>query len=103
MKKEYNPYKIGRWYRLFIESDGNAHTITESDIDDAVVSDESDAIIFPVGFHLVDSLFDSTLINDATASKFNEVGNSASGNSTLTIPDVSAYSSAFIYVFGYFD
>lgn len=44
LQKSYDPFANGRWYRLFLESNGTNIKITEKDIEDARV--DGNALIF---------------------------------------------------------
>lgn len=98
--KNYNPYSKGRWYRLFIESDGTTSKITESDITDAAIS--GTYIKFPSGFHVLDTIYDITTNTEGTASSVqNGVRIYNDGKQAIAIPAVDVYTSAYIYIFGY--
>lgn len=96
----YNPYIKGRWYRIFMESDGTDSKITNADIDATIYGAN---IKLPKDFHLVDLKYD---INSVT-----HTGNVALAIDVMSFPDSSqgfvapiakAFDYAYIYVFGYF-
>ena len=47
----YNPFSKGRWYRFFIESNGNANILVESDIDGTVI--DNNFLILPSRYKIL--------------------------------------------------
>lgn len=101
LKQSYDPYSYGRWYKLFIESDGTVSKITTSDIESAEIS--GTYIKMPVGFHVLDTVYDITAETGGTASSVQAgVKIYNDGKQSIAIPAVDVYTAATIYVFGYF-
>lgn len=102
MTKGYNPYAKGRWYRFFIESNGEAITLVESDIEDAVVS--GTRIKMPVGFHCMEEIYDISAVPGGTAAGMqHSTYIYADGCQAVNIPAKDLFDWAYVYVFGYFD
>lgn len=102
MIKSYDPYKIGRWYRFFIESDGESIFLTESDIEDAVVS--GTRIKLGEDFHVIDVKYDITSIAGGSAAGVqNSTYIYADGTQAVNIPAKDLFTSAYVYVFGHYE
>ena len=101
LKQSYDPYSYGRWYKFFVESDGTASSITTSDIEGAEIS--GTYIKTVAGFHILDTIYDITAETGGTASQVQKgVKIYNDGIQAFAIPAVDVYTSATIYVFGYF-
>lgn len=101
LQNQYDPYSYGRWFKIFVESDGTASSITTSDISSAEIS--GTYIKMPAGFHVLDTIYDITAETGGTASSVqNGVKIYNDGKQAIAIPAVDVYTSATIYVFGYF-
>lgn len=97
----YNPYKKGRWYRFFIESDGNDITITEADL---VVQHSTQYLQMPENFHVLDTVHDIHSISGGTASNMSHVLRIyADGRQGIIMPGKDNFDYGYIYVYGYFD
>lgn len=97
----YNPLSKGRWYRFFIESDGSATTLVESDLEGA--TETSNYLKFPLGFHIVDQKWDINAIAGGTNSNIvMSRRHYTDGCQGLPTPAPANYDWAYIYVFGYF-
>lgn len=92
----------GRWYRIFIESDGTAPVITESDISDCVISDGT--LRFPDEFHPIEILTDIHLLTDVstTPKATGTINISTTSHVYTNIPLKDAFDWVYLYVFGYF-
>lgn len=102
MDRSYDPYNKGRWYRFFIESDGDIIKLTESDIAGAVVS--GTRIKTVDNFHITDVKYDITSVEGGTASGIqNTVYIYADGIQAFNIPAKDQFTSAYIYVFGHYE
>lgn len=97
----YNPYAKGRWYRVFIESDGTTPTLTEDDLGCAL----SNAYLqMPEDFHVVDVKYDIHSVTTAEVKTNNmAIRLYADGKQAITIAPVTNYDWQYVYVFGYFD
>ena len=100
---QYDPYEIGRWYKIFVESDGTDITVTSTDITGVTVN--TDALVMPTA---------DWIIGDVKAFAIGESGASASADTsygTLTIsttgiqqiklPSADAFTDITYYVFAY--
>lgn len=97
----YNPYNKGRWYRLFLESDGSKVTVTDSDLE---VTLSGSNIKFPANFHIVDRKYDINCVeHDAVSNMIIDLIGYADGSQGIAGPVAKAFDYAYIYVFGYFN
>lgn len=93
-----NPYARGRWYQLFIESDGSKYVKGDCDIE---IEISSTYATLPPGFHVVDVIADVTS-NAATAANYSWLTRfNADGTQAIILPPKANFTSAYIYVFGY--
>ena len=99
--KGYNPYSQGRWYRLFIESDGSDITLTESDLEDAAVS--GTRIKLGEDFHALDVVADVHSTAGTAGAVAGGIYIYADGQQAVNTPAKDQFDYATIYVFGYFD
>lgn len=96
----YNPFSKGRWYRIFMESDGTTSKITDSDLN---VSLSGSNLKMPKGFHVVDTKYDINCVaHDAAVNMIIDLIGYADGSQGFPGPVAKAYDYAYIYVFGYF-
>lgn len=96
----YNPYAKGRWYRIFMESDGTTQTIVE---DDLGVTLNGNNINAPKDFHIVDTMYDINCVaHTGTANMAIDLIGYADGTEGIAGPVPKAFDWAYIYVFGYF-
>jgi len=101
MVKGYDPYTKGRWYRFFIESDGNTITMPEKDIAGAAVN--GTRIKFDADFTVIDVKYDIHSVSGGAASGIaNTVYIYADGKQAVNIPTKDQFDYAYIYVFGYY-
>lgn len=95
------PYDKGRWYRAFIESNGNDCTVISSDLKG--VGQSGQYLTLPQYFHTVDVKHDINCIEGGTA---NNVENSirlyANGSQGVMLPQPTDFDWCYIYIFGYF-
>lgn len=97
----YNVYSKGRWYRFFLESDGETTKITEADLE---VTNENNILKFPDGFHVVDVKHDINSVEHVgNVSMIIDLTGFADGSQGISAPVPKAYDYAYIYVFGYFN
>lgn len=97
----YNPYSKGKWYRLFLESDGVDYTLTNNDIVGGHISGQY--FECPEGFHVVDCKFDiNTIVNDAAEDLHHITRVYADGTQAIILPKKTKFDWAYIYVFGYY-
>lgn len=92
-------YDRGRWYRIFLESDGTNYTVHENSIANEISGNH---LKFKKGFHVITIETDYTFIANSGASMV-ETGLYlyADGTVSANLADASKFSSAFIYVFAY--
>lgn len=96
----YNPHSKGRWYRIFMESDGTKQTIVESDIN---ISLSGNNIKMPAGFHVLDTVYDINCIeHEGVANMAIDLIGYADGCEGIAGPIPKAFDYAYIYVFGYY-
>lgn len=102
-KRIHHPYDLqGRWYKLFIESDGSTLKLTTSDIEDVDIS--GTGIKFPIGFHVVDSVYDiHSVPHTGLATMAPDLYGYADGSQGIYKPLAHAFDYANIYVYGYFE
>lgn len=96
----YNPYSKGRWYRIFMESDGTKQTIVEDDLGCIM---HGNNIGTPEGFHIIDTKYDINCVeHDASVSMAIDLIGYADGTEGIAGPVPKAFDWAYIYIFGYF-
>lgn len=97
----YNPHERGRWYRLFIESDGTTALATNDDLGCIVTNSWLEC---PKDFHILEHKRDIHSVANGGLKTVNEVIRIyADGSQGLAMPDVEKYDYMYIYIFGYFD
>ena len=98
----YKPYSKGRWYRFFIESDGESYTLTKSDLEDATISGSRLKTV--EGFHVLDVIEDiHSVESGASGSVQWSTYIYADGIQAVNIPAKSNFDYATVYIFGYID
>lgn len=92
-------YDRGRWYRIFLESDGTNYTVHKNKIANKFSGNH---LKFKKDFHVLTIESDYTFTANSGASLV-ETGLYlyADGTVSVVLADASKFSSAFIYVFGY--
>lgn len=96
------PYHLpGRWYKIFVESDGSEFKITTSDIEDAHMS--ATTLIMPPHFHIMSFMVDANTEggSDAASTLNLVLKKYANGDQGINIGSYSGYDWANIYVYGY--
>lgn len=94
----------GRWYEVFLESNGSAVSFTKGDIGSAgsiVTADNTFA--FPADFHLVDVKIDVN--TDTGTEKWwqHRTRMYANGSYGIELPSADNFDYLTIYAFGYYD
>ena len=96
----YNPYSKGRWYRVFLESNGTAVTATEKDLD---ISFSGANIKMPANFVVVDAKYDiHTVAHDGAVTMAIDRISYADGSMGIGGPAAKAFDYGYVYIFGYF-
>lgn len=101
---DLKPYVIpeGRYYKIFIESDGSDINITTSDIEDAEI--ETSYIQFPSDFRVLDALFDiHSTEADASTTRLRDIKLYTDGTQGINIPPAGNFDYCTIYVLGYLE
>lgn len=91
----------GRWYQVFIESDGSAATITTIDDDielAAIVSNIN--LKLPANFSVLDYKMD--IHADASGTYTPSIKTYATDQESITLPPVAAYDYLTVYIYGYY-
>lgn len=88
----------GRWYKLFVESNGSTHKLVKSEIEEATCS--GGKIYFPHDLNIVETLFDvhNVEFDSGTASFGHTQTLMSNGSTYITLPTAKAYDYAYIYV-----
>lgn len=96
-------FNRGRWYDIFIESDGTA-SITKADADVDTASISGTYLKLPEGFHIIDYIMDVTTTGAQAAVSVNKALRLyADGCQGITLPDADDYQGLAINIFGYFE
>lgn len=92
-------YDKGRWYRVFIESDGTTYTVH----DNPITTDLSgNHLKFKKDFHVVTLETDYTFTENSGASVIESgLYLYADGTVSANLASASKFTSAYMYVFGY--
>ena len=102
IKNQIAPWQEqGRWYHLFIESDGTDPTITTSDIEDAGF-DSDGYLLMPEAFKIVDTKFCINCVG--TEANLFEPAYMLIGTAEqigVAMPDVDSYDYLDLWIFGY--
>lgn len=95
----------GRWYRIFVESDGTTLTVTESDIDGVTFGGDNASVLIPEGFIPMFCMEDFNYTTAVGAAR--NMGSIATRTSAtqyyITMPRVDMFDWGYIYVFGYYN
>lgn len=92
----------GRWYEFLVESNGSSNTLTAKDLPTVILS--SNALIFPLGFNVIDWKMDIDMQGGTATSSTsitNAIKRGSDGKCSLTIPAAAAHDWTKVYVFGY--
>ena len=90
----------GRWYRFFIESDGENYHLTKSPLEGSDIS--SNYLRLPIGYHIIDAKGDAHSIGEGTAT--NAVFTTklfTNGQQGVLLPNKNTFSHAYVWVFAY--
>lgn len=100
-RMEKPPYDLkGRWYQIFLESNGTDVTITHSDIE---CEFEGMGIKMPENFHILDCIHDiNSIPHSATITMAQDLFGYPDGRQGVYKPVASAFDWAYVYVFGYY-
>lgn len=94
-------YSKGRWYRIFVESDGTNYVLHENPI---ALEFSANHLKLKKGFHVVNYGHDYAFITtENTVSIDDGLYLYADGNVALNVAKANTFSSAYLYVFGYFE
>lgn len=94
-------YNKGRWHRIFVESDGTNYTLHENPIATEFLSNH---LKLKKGFHVVTYGHDYTFTTTDNAMTIDDgLYLYADGTTALNVAKANAFSSAYLYVFGYFE
>lgn len=98
----YKPFSKGRWYRVFIESNGTESTLKESDIDgvaiDSILSDKN-ALSLPLGYKILSVVPNlNSIVGEELESIVNIVVTST-GQQAYLLPPATSFSDIELYVF----
>jgi len=100
--RECYPYDIsnGRWYRVFLESDGNSIFVTETDIE---VDLSCTGIKLPKDFHVLTTMHDiNSVEHSSTITMMQDLYGYPDGSQGVYKPIANAFDWAYVYIFGYF-
>lgn len=90
----YNPLIKGRWYRFFIESDSSNVVLTESDMEDATVTNT--AIHIPNNYKVKNVVYDIAVDGGSSTSLCIKSGSSGWN---VSIPDKTGFTDGYVYVY----
>ena len=94
-------YNKGRWYRIFIESDGTNYVLHENPI---VLEFSANHLKLKEKFHVVNYEHDYTFTTIENAVSIDDgLYLYADGSVALNVAKANTFSSAYLYVFGYFE
>lgn len=96
--KKFLPWQMrGRWYELFIESDGSGYTVTKNPIDGAELV--NGIIKLPEGFHIIDVKWNMHSFGASCQHIANMVQCYEDGTQGLVLPQVNCFDSLRIYAY----
>ena len=94
-------YNKGRWYRIFIESNGTNYVLHKNQI---TTEFSSNHLKLKKGFHVVTYEHDYTFITTDSATSIDDgLYLYSDGTVSLNVAKANTFSSAYLYVFGYFE
>lgn len=94
-------YSKGRWYRIFVESDGTNYVLHKNKI---TTEFSSSHLKLKKGFHVVTYGHDYTFTTTDSATSIDDgLYLYADGTVSLNVAKANTFSSAYLYVFGYFE
>lgn len=91
----------GRWYRAFLETDGNAYTLTKTDLTGTDLN--GNYLEAPENFHVVDIKYDVHSVSGGTSNTVGGLRIFTNGNQGVPLPGKDSFDYCTIYIFGYFD
>lgn len=101
-KENVLPYQWrGRWYRAFVESDGNAYTLMKTDLTDTVVN--GNYLEAPENFHVVDVKYDVHSVSNGTSNTVGGLRIFTTGKQGAPLPGKDSFDYCTVYIFGYFE
>lgn len=92
--------KVGRWYKVFIESTGTTIKITTKDAIEATINGTT--LKLPEGFRALNWIVDHDNVTDSAATYSCSKSLYADGCVGLALPKASQFTEAEVYIFGYF-
>lgn len=94
-------YNKGRWYRIFVESDGTNYVLHENPI---ALEFSANHLKLKEKFHVVNYGHDYVFTTTENAVSIdNGLYLYADGSIALNVAKANTFSSAYLYVFGYFE
>lgn len=102
LQKSYDPYANGRWYRVFLESDGTKVTITDSDFEDSVISGNS-VILTKKPFACNNLYFNPHIVTGGNTTFIPSISyrsGTSENNIAINYGNPSAFDYCEIFVFG---
>ena len=93
-------YNKGRWYRIFVESDGTNYVLHENPI---ALEFSANHLKLKEKFHVVNYGHDYVFTTTENAVSIDDgLYLYADGSIALNVAKANTFSSAYLYVFGYF-
>lgn len=100
-KENVLPYQWrGRWYRAFVESDGNSYTLTNTDLTGTDVN--GNYLEAPEHFHVVDVKYDINSVSGGTSNTIGGTRIFTTGKQGAALPGKDCFDFCTVYIFGYF-
>lgn len=94
-------YNKGRWYKIFIESNGTDYVLHNNQIAEEFSSNH---LKLKKGFHVVTYEHDYKFTTTDSATSIDDgLYLYADGTVSLNVAKANTFSSAYLYVFGYFE
>lgn len=94
-------YNKGRWYRIFVESDGANYVLHENPI---ALEFSANHLKLKEKFHVVNYEHDYVFTTTENAVSIDDgLYLYADGSIALNVAKANTFSSAYLYVFGYFE
>lgn len=94
-------YNKGRWYRIFVESDGTNYVLHENPI---ALEFSANHLKLKEKFHVVNYEHDYVFATTENAVSIDDgLYLYADGSIALNVAKANTFSSAYLYVFGYFE
>ena len=94
-------YAKGRWYRIFVESNGTDYVLHNNQI---ATEFSSNHLKLKESFHVITYEHDYTFTTTDSATSIDDgLYLYADGTISLNVAKANTFSSAYLYVFGYFE